>query len=518
MGKILVRGTRDRREGVPLQSEQEANPIMQYVLIAAGIAALVLAFHFVWFEVLPRRMIGDGLGSPEICRRLERVAAMPSLLGESRKVTVRRALLRLQNHWGQPARALEHGNRILECRIDQALETDVRIRLADALETLGRMDEAQEQRRLAKAGREGEIETKDSTWYLNRGRALESERDFTGACEAYARSVEIMPPGNDGPRAFALIHLALAEFHEGRIEDSAKHAEASAKLATDPKIRHNALRQASAAYATMGQIEKSEQFDRQVCELARQQGDRKAEADSLAHLAENLRKRGRLKEALAAIEEARQIEDVRSIHSVRYEILRSSGRYEEALGALDASSQTGQFGLGRHETKLQAVLDFGASRMLLELGRMDEAEARLNRATKALTNDPKLHLWCVAAQARLEATRGARDEARALMGRVETGLPVFQGDRNTMQVGYANLGRAALALGDFERGLAAWQHYRDTKPSPVDEPTVLYHLGECHRGLGDLNAAREFYQRAVALGLETPESRLAAQRLEEPAA
>jgi tetratricopeptide (TPR) repeat protein len=485
-------------------------------LLIGGIVIVVLGLHFFWFEVLPGLIIGNGLGSPEICRKLERVAAMPSLLGESRKVRVRLALVRLLNHWGQPEQALEHAHRILDCRIDPTLETDVRIRMADSLETLGRRDEAEAQRRRAKSGPEGEIPDKDSTWFLNQGRILEAQRDFDGACAHYEKAVEIMPPGNEGPSSFALVHLALAEFHAGRIEDSAKHAKQAADLATDPKVRHSALRQASAANATLGRIEDSEKYDRMVCDEARERGDFKAMAESSAHLAENLRKRGLLREAMEAIEEARQFEEVRSIHSVRYEILRSAGRYEEALEALDEAGRTGQFGLGRHEKKVQGLYDFGASRLLVELGRLDEAENRLTRAMSVLSDDPKLHLWCLAGMARVKAAAGNRDEALALISQVEAGLPAFQADRNTLQVGFATIGRAALALGDFNRGLDAWQRYLNTNPSPVDQPTAFFHLGECYRGLGDPSAAREAYESAVSLGIETPEASRAAARLEEP--
>jgi tetratricopeptide (TPR) repeat protein len=483
--------------------------------LLVGLAILVLVLHFYWFEVLPGRIIGDTLGSPEICRKLERVAAMPTLLGESRKVRVRFDLLRLLNHWGQPERALEHARRILECRIPPSLEADVRIRMADALESLGRLDEAREQRLLAKAGQDEDLDGKDSTWFLNRGRILESQRDFDGACANYARAVQIMPPGNDGPRSHALVHLALAEFHAGRIEDSAQHAAQAAELATSPKTRHSALRQASAAYATLGQIEQSEKFDRMVREEAMGCGDLKAVAEASAHLAENLRKRGRLGEALESIDEAARIEDVRSVHSVRYEILRSSGRYEEALEAIDAARRTGQFGLARHEKKIQGLYDFSASRVLMDLGRIDEAEACLTRAMGVLKDDPKLHLWCLAGMARAMGAAGSRPEAVRLIERVEAGLPAFRDDRNTLQVGYASIGRSALALGDFERALKAWRSYLDTNPSPVDQPTALFHVGECCRGLGNREAARDAYQAAISLGIETPEAARAFGRLEE---
>ena len=148
-------------------------------------------------------------------------------------------------------------------------------------------------------------------------------------------------------------------------------------------------------------------------------------------------------------------------------------------------------------------------------GDVDEASERLDRAFDALSDDPKLYLWCQSELARIKAVRGERDAAHTLIDRVQAGLGEYSQDRNTLLVGYSNIGRAAEALGEYDRGLLAWRRYQDAPPLPVDEPIGLYHLGECHRGMGDSQTAREYYQRAVELRLATHDSRLAEQRLEE---
>jgi tetratricopeptide (TPR) repeat protein len=271
------------------------------------------------------------------------------------------------------------------------------------------------------------------------------------------------------------------------------------------------------AHATLGHIEESERFDQSVCDLARQCGDRKVLAESSAHLAENLRKRGRINEALEALEEVRaEAGGIRQYHSIRYEALRSAGQFEEALQALQAAALVDPLGLARAEKKVRGLQDFGASRLLVELGRIDEASTRLSQAQEALKDDPKLRFWCQSAEARLQAIQGRKDAALQLMKRVDSERDRYAGDRNTQLAALGNLGRAAEALGDFERAFNYWEAYLATLPNPVDEPTAYYHLGECRRSLGDEQSARKYYEQAASLGLSTHESLLAQARLQEP--
>jgi tetratricopeptide (TPR) repeat protein len=478
------------------------------VLVAVVVADVI------WFIVLPTILARRSLGSPRICRYLEWVAATPSLFGEFSKIWVRHDLLRMYNHHGNAQRALEHGERLLNCKLPPDFETEVRTRVADALETLGRLDEARLERNRAKAHLE--TEPIDAAWHMSQGRLLKSQNDFRGACEAYQSALDRTTAENAASRAFALLSLSLAEFHCGLVADSLPHAEEAASLAQDAKIRLLALRQASMGHATLGHIQESEHFDRTVCELARHRGDRKTLAESSAHLAENLRKRRQLDEALQALEEVRaEAGEIRQYHSIRYEALRSAGRFEEALQAIQDAGRVDPLGLGRAENKVQGIRDFGAARLLIELGRIDEASARLAQASEALKNDQKLAFWCRSAEARLRAIQGRKDDALRLMERVEAEVNQYAGDRNTQLVALSNLGRAAEALGVFERGFTYWQAYLAAPPNPVDEPTAHFHLGECRRGRGDLSSARQYYEEAAGLGLTTHESHLARQRLRE---
>ena len=146
-------------------------------------------------------------------------------------------------------------------------------------------------------------------------------------------------------------------------------------------------------------------------------------------------------------------------------------------------------------------------------GRLDEAEAELAAARAGFRGDAKLTLWCDSAAVRLAALRGRRDEALRDLDRAETRLIDFAQDRNTRSAVFANLGRAALALGEHARSIPLWEKYLALPAVPVDAPTALYHLAEAHRGLGDNDTARARYREAIATGLDTHYVRLAQSRL-----
>ncbi len=484
------------------------------LVVAAGVVAMVVvAIERVWFIVLPRIIGRYSCGTPARCRMLGLIAAMPSLLGEPARISVRLELLRMLNHLGRAKEALEQGEKLLALKLPGILEANVRFRVADALETLGRSDESHWQRGRAASILKGLLP--DATSLFASGRLKAAQGDHVGAIAEYTKAVEAAAPAEAETKAMALMGLSLSEFNTGKIDDAATHAALAAEIATDPHARISALRHASASYATQGDLEQSERYDRLACDLARETGNQKELANVLSHLGENLRKRGRLEDALEAVEQARQIEDLRACHTILHEIHRSAGRFEKALEELEIVSRTGALGLGRSEYKTQAIYDFGASRVLVDLNRIDQAAERVDQATRALAGDPKLALWCKAAAARIAALRGERDQAQALMAEVAASQGAFVSDRNTQLLCCALRARACQALGELDQAREAWEQYLAASPNLVDQPGVLYNLGECRLGQGDRAAAIDFYQRADALGLETHESNLARRRLAE---
>ncbi len=481
-----------------------------WILLISVLAGLTLVDLLIMLFV-PILVGGGSVGTPSRMRILEFLVRKPSLLGESGRVLARFHLLRMLSHAGRHAEALAHGEKLLALKHSPQFEAEIRRHLANALEGVGRGDESNWQRaqaslRLANVRRTAAL-------HIQSGQIKDAQGDRAGAVAEFEAALEVANPADQESRAIALLGLSLGEFNLGKIAESAEHAAASAELKANDPIHQSALRQASAAYATLGDIDRSEHFDRLACDFARKTRNQNALATALAHLAENLRKRGRLQEAQAAIEEALKIEDVRTCHTILYEIHRSAGRFEESLAELSRAANTGAVGLRKAEDKMQALFDFGASRILVELGRIDEAACRLERAAAVLAADPKLLLWCRAAAARIAALKGDADLARALLREVVTGAGRYSGDRTTLQVCHAFHARTSRVLGDFDEAIAAWHDYLEQDPSPVDQPGAYYNLGECYLAKGDRAAARAQFQRAVDPGIDSHEAILARKRL-----
>ena len=473
----------------------------------------VAALHLLYFVVLPMLLARHKTRSPRLRRLLEWVVATPSLLGDLIRADARHRLMSLAHMEGRHEQAAEQGFAILRHRhLPAAMAAEVRGRLADALEALGRGDEAREQRRQAESSLQEAVG--DRGWHITRGRQLAASRDFAGACRAYEEGLKVAPPGPNEDRALLTLHLANALFMAGRLEDSARRAEEATGLVKDPERLFLAHRQAGAAYSDLGRLDEAEAHKGRAAELAEQLGEPLRRADALADLAEIQRKRGRLPQALAALERVTAAAgQTRHSELIRFEVLTSWGRYDEALAALDRARRLDPNPTPRSEQLLQGAFDFGRARALLEQGRLDEVPAALAAARAGVRGDAKLTLWCDAAAARLAAAQGRRDEALHALDAIEPRLAAFAQDQNTRAGVLGSLGRAALALGLYDRALGYWRQYLDLPPKPVDLPTAHYHLGECHRGLGDGAAARAAYRVAVDTGIDSPYARLAQSRL-----
>jgi tetratricopeptide (TPR) repeat protein len=487
-------------------------------LAVGAIAVAVVAAQYVHFKVLPGLLTRHRTRSPRLRRYLEWVVATPSLLGESVRVKARHDLMRLSHMEGLHEQAATQGFAILAQRgLSPRLEAEIRGRLADALEGLGRFDEAEDQRRLAESDVKGA--DRDPAWYVTRGRQLEADRDHAGACRVYEEGLGVAPPGRHPARRLLTMHLANALFMAGRLEDSARRAEEAVDLSEDAEHRLRAHRQAGASFADLGRLDEAEYHKRRAAELAATLGDPRRLADCLGDLAGVLRKRGRLAEALAACERAAAAaRNTRHLETVRYEVLLSWGCFDEALAAINRAAGLDPLPTPRRESMIQGLFAFARAWILMEQRRLDEVGAHLDSAAAALRGDAKTTLWCDAAAVNLAALQGSRDEALAALDRVHARLPEFAQDRNTLSSVLGNLGRAALALGEYGRALDSWRLYLDLPPLPVDLPTAHYHLGECHRGVGDEASAVASYRAAVASGLDTHYARLAKDRLRTLAA
>lgn len=477
----------------------------------------VAAVHLLYFIVLPWLLTRRTMKSPRVRRFLEVIVATPSLIGDVMRAYARHDLMRLAHMEGLHELAAEQGYAIVRhAGLPGTFAAEVRTRLADALEALGRDDEAEQQRRLGAGDLEtGEREEgRDAAWYVNRARQLHATHDYSGACQVLEMGLEELPEGRDEGRDLMILTLATDLFQAGRLEDSALRAEEAATMTSDPHRLFLAHRQAGASFSDLGRLDEAEAHKRRVVELAEGLGDPKQLADVLGDLAESSRKRGRLAEALASVDRAsKAVRPTRHLELIRFEILRSWGRFDEALAAVDRASRIDPFPAPRPEKFTQGIFCFARASVLAEQGKPDEARAALAEARKGIAGEAKVSLWCDAASARLDAMQGRRESALRAIDDVDARLAAFAGDRNTRSGVLGSLGRALLLLGDFDRALGYWDEYLAAPPQPVDFPTGHYHRAEAHRGLGEDAEARAEYRRAIDSGLATYYVGLAQSRL-----
>ena len=144
----------------------------------------VAVVHFLYFLVLPwlltRRKASK---SPRLRRYLQFVVATPSLLGDLMRAPARHDLMRLAHVEGLHELAAEQGFAIVRHKgLPGTFLAEVRTRLANDLESLGRDEEAAEQRRLGAGDLEagGRKTGRDAAWHINRARQLAAARDYSG--------------------------------------------------------------------------------------------------------------------------------------------------------------------------------------------------------------------------------------------------------------------------------------------------------------------------------------------------
>ncbi len=492
------------------------------LLLLCLLPALIGLAHQLYFVFLPRRAMNKYRESdPERLRRyLERVVATPSLLGPPVKLFARMSLAGIYFGRGQHADAAAQFRENLKAlswmrysgRHD-ALEADFRRRLADCLEALGHADEAADERRRAARhiGQAGD----DTLRYLTHGTLLEGQNRHEDAYAAFHKALELTPASNTDVRVECLMHLALSAHHVGRPVECLQWAEDAIAEGAKGKMLRTAHRMAGVACGNLGRLDASEQHYRQAYDNAVAENDNAAIAENLGTLASCLKKRGKLVGAYEASTKAAAMDPqgVRMSLAVQMEILHVWGRFDEALALCDRYRETRPVVIPRLERRVQAVLLMDRARIEAECGRAEDAWNHIQEAHALLREDPKLGLKCEAALAFVLAARGQAEDSRHLAESVELGLADFDSDPSTCRGVYYDLGLAAGLRGDFAVGVDFWTRYLALGPDPVWQPTALYFRAECRRQLGQHALARDDYQAAVAMSLDTYHSRLARQRL-----
>jgi len=449
-------------------------------------------------------------------RLLERVVALPSLTGDRAKILSRFHLALWHLHEKEYVQAQAQYQKRLRHRLPPGLEAGVRQYLAECQEALGDERAAEQQRSRAESVTVGK---QDIGSLFAEGKRLRQQGRHADACVVFERALARVPAGRSDLRVQLLTSLMLAAFDAGRTAQTAQCAESAIAAGAEGVILIVTHRMAAVAFGDMGDLARAEPHCRRSYELAEAAGQRDQAAQSLAYLGNLQRKRGALADAVQTCERAVAMGtgDPRVVQIIRAECLRDLGRFDEARDVFLAARDSPAYAQPSAERRSQATLALGLSWLAAEMGDGKIAWDRLQEATVELSREDKLRLWCEATAAWILALLGRGDQARQKIAWAEEHLQPFAQDRTTLLGTLSALGRAASHLGDDQRSRALWERYLAAEPDLISQPKGLYFLGETHWRMGEREAARESWQQAVGLSLDTHYSRLAAERLAETA-
>ncbi len=199
--------------------------------------------------------------------------------------------------------------------------------------------------------------------------------------------------------------------------------------------------------------------------------------------------------------------------AVQAQIFRDWGRFDEALAAMARNAEGEKLVIPQMQRRVAAARALDSARIETEAGRANDAWPRIQEALTELSGDAKLSVKCDAAASWVLAGRGLADESRRIAEMLQPRLAAFEADPSTQRSVYYDLGMAALARGDYQAGIDCWTRYLVLSPDPVNQPSAYYQRGECHLNLGQHAAARDDFQSADAMNLDTYYSGLARRRL-----
>ena len=412
--------------------------------------------------------------------------------------------------------AIDQGRAILRMSgLKDEFESEVRLELAVCLDFLGRAGEAEAERMAAEDCLDAQPD--GLLGWLARGKLLDKQLRYAEAAAAYERALESNPPEHTAVRDDLLIRLALAWFNAGRPEETMTWAERALEQQVSGARLFQAHRLAGVACSNLGRLDEAHHHRRRAHEMAVAEGDPQKISDCLASLADLHRLRGDLDRAEALCLEAESLCPAAARAAVLHHavVLRARGQLAEALARMEHASRIGVMANSFHERRMQGALRTWIGTFKAELGRLDEAWEDLCAATAELGADPKLVLPCEAAWAWLLALRGERKASVQRSELVLHGLDEPPRDASTQLDCLELVGRAMIAIGEYEPARQCWERFLATTHPPIAEPVGRYHLGECRRNLGDPAGALEEFRRATAPGIASHHARLAQERARE---
>lgn len=480
--------------------------------LAIGVGEWTL---YVLVPAQARRLAKHGAYDRAICL-LERVAALPAMAGEGVKIGVQYQLGVLYFQHRRFAEAAEQFRALLQERIPAGLESDTRRRLADSLENIGQIAEANAERNKAQ---DVVQEKGDVLSLLSRADLLKRENRYDEAFGVYEKALAQMRRQAPHARAEVMVKMCLTAFEGGHPDLTIQWAEAAiAGQAREPflSLAHS---MAGVGYGNQSQFSQAEPHLWSVYELARATGDATRTGRSLAVIASHQMRQGRLQEALQTCDRIfRDGLASRTAHVVHSECLQILGRFEEARFALYQArdiEEAGEAKIPFHQRRHQALMSFGLARVLAHEGQAQTAWNQLQEAAAGFAQDKKLTLWCEAVGAWILALLDRPEQARQKMQYVQEHRGEFAEDGSDQRSCAAALAMTAFSLGDYPTSKALWLDYLALGPDPAWLPRGYYHLGECCGSLGDKDGARQAFTQALLPGIDTYDAQRARRRLAE---
>jgi class 3 adenylate cyclase/tetratricopeptide (TPR) repeat protein len=416
----------------------------------------------------------------------EALSSAARAVGAGGTTRARARLLEARVHQalGRPARALEIADQVLAEGAEAIERAGAHGRRADALEDLGRFEEA-----------------------------------LAAAHEGIAVAAGNLPllAGLEGMASRAHAHLGRTD--EARC--ASDRSLAAARAAGDRRALSHALGQRGSLEFNVGAWEAAEAAQRQALDMAIETGDRKGIANGHSGIAGVAYRRGAWDEALRHYEEARRIHaevgdpsaaaiaagNAANVHFQRGDSSAALAGYEECLRIRRESGQRGYMAV--------ALVNVGAAHG--SLGQFDAAmrafEEALSLARElgnrphtalALVNISILHHLADRFDAALAAAREAGEIRRAL------------GDLPGAAEATAAAANARQSLGDMEgagREHAEALEMRRRAGAPLGVAESLSNLGEWRRRRGDFAGARRDLEEAADVCRRLGQRRVLAQVL-----
>lgn len=490
-----------------------------WLILGVGV---VLAAHWVVFVRVPSRVFAASkpVDPRSRIKRLERIAAVPSLLGPAIKQVVWMALIHCNLVDGNAAEAERWCRLALSRRLPRSARAVFHQRLADCLDSQpGRAEEANAERDQAKALLKGA--RKNLQGWLAQAAIHENERDYIAAHEAYQEALKRTKGQTAALRDQIQALLAISSLNAGRPDFTLRWTELvlAGSRRGNTLARRIALRLASYALGQLGRFEEAEAPAREALEMTEAAGQEDEAADARAQLASIILAQGNLGAAEEQIQHAlaTMSRPSHGVLVVQADWLALLGRFEEARQCL-VKARDGAIAHGTTQalrTRVRSLSDLQLARVLEEMGHVEGAWTVHQRALADAGSDHRLRTWCDATRMRLLAKLDRREEAEAIARRLGPEANPRNPDRYTCLAVTHALASWSQAVGDLDHALEMWNAYLDAPCRPVERPTAEYHLGRAHLARGDQAEAIAAFERAVDCNIATHDATRARERLAE---